>query len=131
MSRVLPPSGEAVEVVSRRYMTETEKISRWIECGQRCTVCREPVSWEGLWVVWDHRVALALGGTNDLSNMEPHHALHCASAKTRTDMKAIAKAKRLIRKADLTTRKAPTMKSAGFQKHPTKKRTMSGQVIDR
>ena len=106
MSRIeAPMQREPVELVPRRAMTYGEKHRRWEECGRVCMVCKSACMVSGPAVIWDHRVALALGGTNDLSNMEPHHAYLCAAIKTAKDRKAIAKAQRLARDADPATRK--------------------------
>jgi hypothetical protein len=62
-------------------------------------------------------LALALGGTNDLSNMEPHHAVGCALEKTRNDLAAIAKCRRLSSPSKRQKRK---IEGRGFSKELTR-----------
>lgn len=50
---------------------------------------------EGDEIEYDHVLPLALGGTNELSNFRPMHAMPCHLDKTREDVRMIAKAKRL------------------------------------
>lgn len=120
MTQIANVQREPVEIAPRRYMTEREKLQRWEACNRCCTVCGEPVPASGPGVIWDHRIAIALGGTNDLANMEPHHAEVCAPAKTARDRKAIAKAHRLIRQADPETRRQSPhrLRGRGFAKDP-------------
>lgn len=121
MSRVASVPHEAVEIQPRRHMTYGEKHRRWEECGRVCTICGEPCAPGGPFTIWDHRVPLALGGTNDLSNMEPNHTGECATLKTRRDVRAIAKAKRLIRKS-LPDKPPSRLRSRGFEKPATKRK---------
>lgn len=79
---------------------------------------------------WDieHVLAIALGGTNEDDNLrlalrDPHRD------KTRSDVKAISKAKRIEKKADPLTRKPPRMQSRGFQTNLTKR--FDGTVVPR
>lgn len=117
-----------VEIHPRRHMTEREKLQRWEECGQACMICRMPVLYSGPSVIWDHRVPLAIGGTNDLSNMEPHHAGPCAKMKTALDAKARAKVKRII-KREADGPKPSRLQSRGFQK--TLRKKLNGTVVRR
>ncbi len=63
----------------------------------------------------DHVIALELTGADEDHNLQllcgPHH-----KAKTALDLKMIARARRLRKKADPATRKPSRMKSRGFQK---------------
>lgn len=90
--------GEPGEATPRRFLTRTQKLTRWITLGKVCQWCGEPCFWEGQLVIWDHRIALELRGSNDIANMDPHHSVECAPAKTREDMRRIAKAKRIAAK---------------------------------
>ncbi len=96
MTRIAPQAvREPVELLPRRTMTQAEKLARWEAVGRICTICRQPCEPSGpTTVIWDHRIAIALGGTNDLANMEPHHTTPCAAQKTAVDLTAIAQAKR-------------------------------------
>lgn len=129
MSRVAPQAHEPVELTKRRYMSSDEKLIRWRAVGGLCRWCGMAVA-PFSDVIWDHRIALALGGTNGLSNMEPLH-VDCSAEKTRADMKAIAKAKRLARKnADPETRALEKPKrpihNKGFD--PSRTRGLNGKV---
>lgn len=131
MSRVAPQAREPVNLVVRRFMSKTEKLNRWIELGRSCSWCGEICDWEGKNVIWDHRIAIALGGSNDLSNMEPHHAKGCAPEKTRFDARDIAKARRLRKKnLDPATRALEKPKrpihNKGFD--PSRTRGLNGKV---
>ena len=123
-----PLHREAVELEARKTMTFGQKFRRWIECGRVCMVCHKLCEPVGLGVVWDHRVALALGGSNDLSNMEPHHAGLCAASKTARDRRAIAKAHRLAGETCASPTKRP-IRSRGFDKRLTK--GFDGKVRER
>jgi hypothetical protein len=78
----------------------------------------------------DHRIPLANGGAHDLANWQGMIPA-CHRAKTREDVRAIAKCKRLIRKADPDTRKPPEMLGQPFRQHPTLKRQIGGGVVAR
>jgi 5-methylcytosine-specific restriction endonuclease McrA len=118
---IAPQAHEPVEPEARKYLTQHQKIARWNELGRCCTICGEPCAPFGPTVVWDHRIPRELGGSNLPANFEPNHAEVCAPEKTRRDQAAIAKARRLRKKADPNTRKPPTMKSRGFQKRSHKR----------
>lgn len=118
---------EEVAIQARRAMTYAEKLRRWIECGCVCMVCKRPCAPAGRSVIWDHRVPLAIGGTNELSNMEPHHAGPCAVRKTAKDAKVRAKVKRIRARADHSRRRRKAIVSRGFDK--SLRRKMSGEVV--
>jgi hypothetical protein len=86
---------EAVTIEKRRVLTRVEVIELSVrqngKCGCGCGGKLDALS-EG--VTDEHRVPLALGGTNDLSNRELWRN-PCSLAKTKKDFTAIAKAKRL------------------------------------
>lgn len=90
------PAREPVTIEKRRVLTRSEVIELSVRqngrcgcgCGGKLDALREGVTDE-------HRVALGLGGSNDLSNRELWRT-PCSLAKTaRKDAPAIAKAKRL------------------------------------
>lgn len=126
MSQITPtiPTREPIE--RRVYLTHNQKLIRWKACNGLCQVCFKPVDVEGPLVIWDHRVALALGGSNAVMNFDPHHTRVCANAKTRMDRKAIAKAKRLEARALGTRRERQKIKGGGFRKDL--RRRMNGKV---
>lgn len=107
---------EAVELHSRKGFTKKQAAEIFLAAGGICKICKEKIF--GKFEV-EHRVPLALSGTNDPSNLEPAH-IDCHAGKTKDDQRAIAKAKRNERKSDKKTRKPATMKSRGFQKTLTK-----------
>lgn len=115
-----PLEREPVEIEARRSMTYGEKLRRWEECGCACMICKRPCPPAGPEVIWDHRIPLALGGTNDLANMEPNHVGECAAKKTAKDRRDIAKALRNERQANPETRRQSPhrLRSRGFQKDP-------------
>lgn len=85
-----------VVLEKRRPLTRAEfaqiLLNQNGRCGCGCGAKLQPMTEK---VVDEHRVALALGGTNDLSNRELWRA-PCSVAKTAgKDAPAIAKAKRL------------------------------------
>lgn len=90
------PAREIPTIEKRRPLTRSEVIELSVRqngkcgcgCGGKLDALREGVTDE-------HRVALALGGTNDLSNRELWRT-PCSIQKTaKKDAPAIAKAKRL------------------------------------
>ena len=117
---------EVVEIEKRRYLSDSEKRRRWFECKGLCAVCRQRCGAIGPTVIWDHRVPLALGGTNDPANFEPNHASVCAAEKTRRDIAAIAKAKRLSSPSKRQKRK---IAGRSFSKELT--RGFDGKVKER
>lgn len=107
--------GKPGEATERKFLSRTQKLTRWIELWGVCQWCGEACYWEGPSVIWDHRIPLALGGTNGVANMDPHHAVGCAPEKTREDIRRIAKAKR---QAKLMQPKEPSkhpIQSRGFR----------------
>lgn len=90
------PAREIPTIEKRRPLTRSEVIELSVrqngKCGCGCG-CKLDALREG--VTDEHRVALALGGTNDLSNRELWRT-PCSVQKTaKKDAPAIAKAKRL------------------------------------
>lgn len=95
----------AVEIEPRRVLTRREVIELAVRQSGRCACpCGEKLDALREGCVDEHRIALALGGTNDLSNRELWR-LPCAKAKTAgKDAPAIAKCKRLVARAEGTRR---------------------------
>ena len=117
----------AVIIEKRKPLTRAEFGQLMIDQGGRCGCgCGEKLQPMAERVIDEHRIALALGGTNDLSNRELWR-LPCAKAKTAgKDAPAIAKCKRIVARLDGTRRARqpiparadPWPKGRGF---PTKK----------
>ena len=80
--------------------------------------------------IYDHINPDWFSGCNKLSNCQVI-CDYCDHRKTARDIKAIAKAKRIRRKADPATRKRPrrVLRSRGFDK--TRTRKFSGEVVPR
>ena len=87
---------EPVTIEKRKPLTRAETIALSVDQNGRCGCgCGKKLDALREGVIDEHRVALALGGTNDLSNRELWRA-PCSAAKTAgQDAPAIAKAKRL------------------------------------
>lgn len=129
-----PKEDRAVGATKRRPMTKARRARILTRHGQRCARlgCEER---QGLEI--DHVIPLELGGKDDDANCEPlcpkHHA-----AKTRLDVRMIAKARRIRKRLAGEVRCKRPIRSRGFDKqprpfprHPTKKRTLSGAVVSR
>lgn len=115
MSRVAPPSGEVVPLERRKARTSQVAQMLFDRQGGVCGICRTFLGVSPFEI--DHMAALALGGSNGLGNLWAI-CVPCHRSKTKRDMKAIAKVKRLIRQANPETRKIPKRKirSRGFPK---------------
>lgn len=119
------PEREPVAIEKRRPLTRAEfaqiLLNQNGRCGCGCGAKLQPMTEK---VIDEHRVPLALGGTNALSNRELWRA-PCAAAKTASkDAPAIAKAKRLNGETGQNRRKVP-IKSAGFS---TRTRKFDGSI---
>ena len=110
-----------VTIEKRRPLTRRESLQLMLDqngrCGCGCGVKLDPMG-EG--VIDEHRVALALGGTNDLTNRELWRK-PCAGRKTAAkDAPAIAKAKRIEARENGTRRPRKPIQSQGFDKSKTR-----------
>jgi 5-methylcytosine-specific restriction endonuclease McrA len=114
----------------RLAMTKKRRAEAFLACRGRCVACGERLT--GDYQV-DHRVPLALGGSEAVENLECLH-VECHSAKTKTDVKRIAKAVRIAKKNglqpwDRKPRKpipSRPLQSRGF--NPNLRKRMSGVV---
>jgi len=120
---------EPVEIENRRAMTPARKARIHAMRDGKCWMCGKPVEVSGPGVVYDHKMPLELGGTDDNSNVWPLHRLPCDKLKTAADRKRIDKAKRLDRKfraplpeGSIQSRPFPKstrpLESRGFDKRP-------------
>lgn len=82
--------------------------------GGLCIWCDRPVPWIGAQVDYDHRVPLALGGADTAENIGPIHHDACHPAKTRQDIKRIAKAKRQRKLIEPVTKSKRPLQGRGF-----------------
>jgi hypothetical protein len=112
---------EPVSIEKRRVLTRAEFGQLMIDQNGRCGCgCGEKLQPMTERVIDEHRIALALGGSNDLANRELWR-LPCAKAKTAgKDAPAIAKAKRREARDQGTRRPRKVIPSRGFQRDLTK-----------
>lgn len=96
---------EPVTIEKRRVLTRAEFGQLMIDQNGRCGCgCGEKLQPMQERVIDEHRIALALGGTNDLTNRELWR-LPCAKVKTaKKDQPAIGKCKRIVARNDGTRR---------------------------
>ena len=104
-SRSVMPQREPVAIEPRRPLTRRETIELAVRQGGRCGCgCGDKLDALREGVTDEHRIPLAMGGTNDLSNRELWRT-PCAKQKTaKADQPAIAKVKRIEARADGTRR---------------------------
>lgn len=120
---------EPVVIEPRRPLARREVIELAVRQGGRCACpCGQKLDALREGCVDEHRIPLAIGGTNELSNRELWRT-PCAKAKTaKKDQPAIAKCNRLIARQDGTRRarqpipaRADPWGPKGVRKLPTKK----------
>lgn len=104
-----------VPTTKRKPLTKRQRTKLGEDNGWLCCICGLPVDPRKPWVD-EHKRALGLGGSNDMSNRGPAH-MQCAAVKTlEKDMPAIVKAKR---QKDMQTSRDPSAKpqiqSRGFE----------------
>ena len=92
------------------------------ECGGTINIAR------GDAVEIDHRIPLALGGSNEWSNMQAIHVA-CHLGKTRSDRRQIAKAQRVAAKHSGTHR--PAKHKLPGHKDDWMKRKVGGRAVVR
>lgn len=109
----------------RRRLSSGEKAQIIARQNNCCAICgRELVGT----IHMDHRIPFELWGADDADNIQAVHVA-CHQTKTRGDMKAIAKAKRLERFMETgrhRNRKSRPIQSRGFDKSLRKR--MDGTV---
>lgn len=128
---------EKVESTPRKRLTKAQKAELLARQDDCCGECGTSLIW---WIKGDlkiygpmideHVLRLFVGGSNDLQNRQMW-CVSCSKEKTRLEATENAKIRRLIIKGDSETRKPATMRSRGFSRHPTLKRTMGGKVVPR
>lgn len=85
-------------------------------------------------IEWDHKIPLALGGLDEIENIQAVHAECHLHLKTKDDVKRIAKAKRQAMETGQQKRRRdraakgqrPLIQNAGFSK--TMRKKFNGQV---
>lgn len=119
-------SRERVIVPDRPQPTKAQKVAAWNRENGICWWCGKPVAQAGANVEYDHRIKRGVSGDDSADNLAPLH-VGCHRAKTDgPDAKLQAK----VRGQEKMTR-AKVYKPSGLRKHPTLKRTLSGQVVPR
>ncbi len=99
MSMVAISPSEAVCATPRSHMTMTRRVRLHGLAEGLCAWCKQPVEIAGPNVVYDHRIPLTLGGSDEDDNIRPLHAVPCDKQKTAFDKRVIAKVERQRRKA--------------------------------
>ena len=84
-----------VEPEKRRYLSVKDRLDILI-AKPHCAICGFKLGKLDE-VDFDHRIPLALGGTNEKENFQGLHK-NCHKEKTRQDVKAISKANRIRKK---------------------------------
>jgi 5-methylcytosine-specific restriction endonuclease McrA len=112
---------ERIEATPRKNFTKKQRAEAFLRANGRCEMCGEKIV--GTFDI-DHRIALHHGGAHDPSNWQIA-CRPCHVDKTRADVKASAKIKRII-KADTEPKKPSRIKSAGFSR--THSRGFDGKV---
>lgn len=107
MTRVaVRATSEPVSATPRTTMTLARKTRLHGLSAGLCAWCKHPVEVSGPSVVYDHRIPLTLGGSDEDENIRPLHATPCDKQKTALDKRIIAKVERQRKKAlGVVTRK--------------------------
>jgi len=121
-----------VPVEPRKAMTPARKARIHAMRDGKCWLCSKAVPVSGPSVVYDHRMALFNGGTDDNSNLWPICADPCNKLKTAADLNKAAK---IRRQQKLHDEREPTrIPARKFESRPfptNLKRKMNGQVVRR
>lgn len=114
-------------VTTRRRFSSRALTARLAEFGGHCACgCGQEIT-AASGVEWDHRIALELGGADEINNLEPLTRA-CHAAKTKVDVGRIAKARRV--KARHLGLNQPKQRLPGGRGSRWK-RKVSGEVIRR
>lgn len=108
----------------RQSLTTRKRVALFLERGGVCSICNHKIVRKA----WDveHRIPLALGGTNDMSNLDVAH-VDCHKTKTRKDVRDIAKGIRVM--AQNIGAKKSRNPMPGSRNHPSGlRKRMSGKV---
>lgn len=103
----------------RRKWSEAQRKRLHGEHGGLCHICGEVIDMDTQKMEVEHVIPIALGGRDDWPNLRPAHRA-CHAAKTKTDVRQIAKAKRVSKKHTGEFRPprriVPGSKASRFQK---------------
>lgn len=88
-----------IPIEARKGFTTKQRAAVFLEHGGLCAICQGKIQVGQAFDI-DHVIPLALGGTNEPSNLRPvHERCHRGTgSKTSDDVKAIARADRLAKK---------------------------------
>jgi 5-methylcytosine-specific restriction endonuclease McrA len=78
--------------MKRRNWTALQRLGIFMSHGGVCHLCDSKILMNEKWDL-EHVIPLAMGGDDDEENLRPAHKA-CHKAKTKDDVKAVAKAKR-------------------------------------
>lgn len=117
-------------IAARKAIPEKVKAEAWEQADGRCQQCG--ITLHGDDMHYDHVLPVALGGTNDVENIQLL-CFSCHAEKTAQDVARIAKADRQAarsgQKARRKKRGTGQIRSAGFSK--THRKKMDGTVVKR
>lgn len=121
----------------RKSMTPARKQRIWEAHDGKCWRCKQSIEVDKN-VVYDHKVPLALGGSDDDENIGPSHADTCDKLKTfgtksrrlGADIFEIAKTKR-IKKKHSEPRKSKYKYPKRSIRNPMFKKKVDGTVVRR
>jgi 5-methylcytosine-specific restriction enzyme A len=82
-----------LELHARKPLTTKQRVELFRAHNGMCCLCIGKIMAGELWDV-EHRTPVAMGGTSELANLAPAHR-KCHAVKTKIDVTAIAKAKRI------------------------------------
>ena len=115
----------------RKSISKKKRIEIFLAHGGICWICKLKIGADEPFDI-DHQIARELmgEGADEDYNLAPAHK-PCHKAKTKVDVKAIAKSNRIRRAIDPETRKKSKkpIVSRGFDK--TRKKKMDGSVVSR
>lgn len=113
--------------MTRRRISTKARVELFNAHKGRCHICSQKIAVGEAWDV-EHVVPLALGGSDEVSNLSPAHRA-CHSPKTKDDVGQIAKAKR--QEARHLGAKAESRNPLpGSRRSPFRKK-LSGEVVRR
>lgn len=101
-----------IELHDRKPLTKKQRVQLFFERKGECCICHGKIHIGEKWID-EHETALALGGTNEMSNRGLAH-IDCAKDKTKVDVKHIAKAKRVEAKHIGANKPVANIQSRGF-----------------
>jgi hypothetical protein len=131
MSQVAPVlHREPVQIEKRRPLTRRESLQLALDQDGRCDCgCGTKMDSVREGITDEHIIPLGLGGSNDLTNRRLFRT-PCAKDKTKVDRWRMAKANRLIKKADPEQRKPSRLQGRKLSDNPNT-RGFDGKVRPR